>query len=73
MWDAIKQHWERESIPGFGDWSPIIDDLDPFRDRKAAHRVNSFLSSLLDGYKAGYRREEILENSVETYAKKVGL
>ena len=72
MWDAIKQHWERESIPGFGEWSPIIDDIDPFRDGKAAHRVNSFISSLMDGFKAGYKREEILENSVETYGKQWG-
>ena len=69
MWDAIKQHWERESIPGFGEWSSIIDDIDPFRDGKAAYRVNSFIASLLDGFKVGYKREEILENSVEKYAK----
>jgi hypothetical protein len=72
MWDAIKEHWEYASIPGFGDWSPIIDDIDPFRDGKAAHRVNSFILSLLDGFKAGYEREEILENAVGIYGKQWG-
>jgi hypothetical protein len=72
MWDAIKEHWERELIPGFGDWSPIMNDIDPFRDGKAAQRVNSFILTLLDGFKAGYIREEILENAVEIYGKQWG-
>jgi hypothetical protein len=72
MWDAIMEHWQQNPIPGFGDWSPIIDDLDPFKDGKAAHRVNSFLLLLLNGFKAGYEREKILEQSVETYGKQWG-
>ena len=72
MWDNIKEHWEREAIPGFGDWTPIINDIDPFRDGKAAYRMNSFMLSLLDGFKTGYEREEILENAVHSYGKKWG-
>ena len=72
MWDAIIEHWGREAIPGFGDWSPIMNDIDPFRDGKAAQRVNSFILTLLDGFKSKYDSDKILENAVEIYGNQWG-
>ena len=72
MWDALREHWDKEPIPGFGDWSPIIDDLDPFRDGKAAYRMTTYLHWLLEGFKQGVERETILADVAERYANEWG-
>jgi len=61
-----------ESIPGFGDWTSIIDDLDPFRDGMAAYRMGTYLKWLIDGYENGLEREEIMANAAERYKKQWG-
>jgi hypothetical protein len=61
-----------ESIPGFGDWTSIIDDLDPFRDGMAASRMGTYLKWLIDGYENGLEREEIMANAAERYKKQWG-
>ena len=61
-----------ESIPGFGDWSSIIDDLDPFRDGMAAYRMGTYLQWLIEGFENNLDREVIMENAAERYKKKWG-
>jgi hypothetical protein len=61
-----------ESIPGFGDWTSILDEFDPFRDGMAAYRMGTYLKWLIDGYENGLEREEIMENAAERYKKKWG-
>ena len=58
-----------ENVPGFGDWSPILDQLDPFRDGRAAERMGSYLDDMLRGFKKGLRREDVLANVAEKYGK----
>ena len=72
MWDAIKEHWECESIPGFGDWSNIIQELDPFRDGKAAQRMGNYLNGLMLGFEKGLDKEEIMSVAAERYKKEWG-
>ena len=59
-------------IPGFGDWSPIIDDLDPFRDGKAAQRMGNYLNWLIQGFEKGLDRGTNLEETAERYRKQWG-
>lgn len=61
-----------ESTPGFGDWSSIIDDLDPFRDGMAAYRMGTYLQWLIKGFENNIDREEIMENAAERYKKQWG-
>ena len=61
-----------KGVPGFGDWSTIINELDPFRDGKAANRIGTFNKFLLDGFDNGLRKEVILENAVQKYIDKWG-
>ena len=56
----------------FGNWSLILDDLDPFQDGLAAQRIGDLIESLFEGFKNNYSREEIMMRSVEKYAKKWG-
>ena len=71
--DALMEHLQTPNgIPGFGDWSPIINDLDPFRDGKAAQRIGNYLNWLIQGFEKGLDKEEIMDNAAERYKKEWG-
>lgn len=73
LWDACVEHWNRpEGIPGFGDWSPLFDELDPFRDGRAAERMGTYLMWLLEGFQAGWDRETVLAAAAERYTSRWG-
>ena len=72
LWDALIDHWKKKQIPGFGDWSPILNDLDPFQDGKAAHRMTTYLIWLLEGFKQGISRNTILAEAAERFAQEWG-
>jgi len=66
--DAMMEHFRSPNgVPGFGDWSPIIDDLDPFRDGMAANRMGTYLHWLVQGFEAGKERSVILEEAADRY------
>ena len=70
LWDALVEHWSRPmGVPGFGDWSPMLDELDPFRDGRAAERMGTYLKWLMDGFKAGLGRETVLADAAEHYCR----
>ncbi len=69
LWDAlVKFRTDPSSVPGFGDWSPMLDELDPFRDGCAAERMGTYLEWLVEGYKEGLPRETILADAAERYS-----
>ena len=71
--EATMEHFNTtEGIAGFGDWSSIIDDLDPFRDGKAAYRMGSYLYWLIEGFNNNLDREVIMANAAERYRKQWG-
>ncbi len=70
LWKACQDHWNSpDKISGFGDWAPVIDDLDPFRDGRAAERMETYLQWLMEGFKAKLPRETILADAAERYTK----
>ena len=70
LWLTCVNHWNRpKGIPGFGDWSQILDELDPFRDGRAAERMGTYLEWLTEGFKAGLPKETVLADAAERYAK----
>ena len=60
---------DKRSQSSIGNWQNILDDLDPFRDGKAAERMGSYLQWLLDGLKEGKDRETVMENAADRYGK----
>ncbi|TAK18726.1 MAG: hypothetical protein EPO35_01140 [Acidobacteria bacterium] len=69
LWAAVEEHWRvRGGIPGFGDWRPFIEELDPFRDGRAAERIGTYLDWVISGYRAGQSRRVVLANAAERYA-----
>lgn len=68
LWDALTEHWTRPGgTPGFGDWSPLLDELDPFRDGHAAQRMGTYIQWLIEGFKAGRNRETVMADAAERY------
>jgi len=73
LWKACEENREDPgSVAGLGDWSPLLNDLDSFRDGRAAERMGIYLKWLLDGFKEGKPREKILADAAERYARQWG-
>ncbi|MBI4125580.1 MAG: hypothetical protein HY466_06610 [Deltaproteobacteria bacterium] len=73
LWETCLEHWQNhQGIQGFGDWSPMLDHFDPFRDGKASERMGIFLKWMLEDFKAGCNREAVMANAAERYCKQWG-
>ncbi len=73
LWEACQQHWKQPgSISGFGDWSELIDELDPFRDGKAAERMGTYLFWIIESLKKGLPKDKVLADAAECYSDKWG-
>jgi len=70
LWRACLKHWRQGGgIPNFGDWSRIIDELDPYRDGLAAERMGTYLKWLIDGFKQGLSREVVMADAAQRYSE----
>jgi len=68
LWEACQSHFFRPGgIPGFGDWTPVLDEMDPFRDGKSAERLGNYVHWLLEGFGAGLNRDVVMANAAERY------
>ncbi|MBU2044078.1 MAG: hypothetical protein KJ619_02455 [Candidatus Omnitrophica bacterium] len=68
LWKTCSEYWNNaSSMPEFGNWSSILDEIDPFRDGRAAERIGTYLKWLLDGFKAKLPREKVLADAAERY------
>jgi len=71
--NVLMEHLQTPNgIPGFGDWSSIIDELDPFRDGKSAQRMGNYLNWLIQGFEKGMDKEVIMSDAAERYGKEWG-
>ena len=66
---ALKRHKKNaKAEPKFGDWSPYLDELEPFRDGKSYERVGSYIGWLLESLDRGYSRDEAVGYANGLYA-----
>jgi len=73
LWKACEAHWRRPGgVPGFGDWTPMLDELDPFRDGRAAERMGTYLQWLLEGFRANRPRDAVLADAAQRYGQRWG-
>ncbi len=73
LWEACSTHWSTEGgIPEFGDWSPMLDEIDPFRDGRAAERMGTYLKWLIDDFKDGLDRDTAMAQAAERYCQAWG-
>jgi hypothetical protein len=72
-WEACRNYFfSNGCVDSLGDWSPILNELDPFRDGRAAERIGTYLKWLLDGFKAGLSREIVMADAAERYCQQWG-
>ncbi len=70
LWRSCEKYWkDSQSISGFGDWSSLINEIDPFHDGRAAERMGNYLGWLIDGFNSGLSREMVLADAAERYGK----
>jgi hypothetical protein len=73
LWDVLIEHWNsKDGVPGLGDWSPLLDEMDPFRDGRAAERMGNYLHWLIQGFEQGLERNTIMAAAAERYCKQWG-
>jgi hypothetical protein len=70
LWKTLTNHWNtKNGIEGLGSWEPLLNQLDPFRDGKAAERMGTYLHWLIKGYEQGLKKETVLSDAAERYCK----
>jgi hypothetical protein len=72
LWSAVESYFTNENIPELGDWSNIIDKIDPFNDGGATKRINEILHWILIFYTKGYGRDQALEKASKKYTEMYG-
>jgi hypothetical protein len=72
-WQACSEYFkDPSSRPGLGDWSTMIDDLDPFHDGLAAYRMSGYLKELLEGLRRSEPPLDLMNRVAENYARRWG-
>ena len=72
LWSTLGAHFTENPVPGLGDWSRLVDKIDPFNDGQAAERLGTYLSWLTHYFEQGLDRETVLAKSAERYCRQWG-
>jgi hypothetical protein len=76
-WDSLRlaverYRYEPESNPRLGNWSPELNDLDPFQDGHAGLRMGSYVFWMHEGLKRGLPKQDAMANAAEKYTQQWG-
>jgi hypothetical protein len=72
-WQVCREYFRDPKVcPRLGDWSAMIDELDPFHDGRAAERMSIYLKDLLEGLRRGETASAVMELAAERYARQWG-
>ena len=70
---ALNEHFTSKSInTNFGNLTPLISDVEPFRDGKGAFRMGSYIQNILEQLELCKDKQTALNNAAEIYSKKWG-
>lgn len=73
-WTSLRGALERfredpVSSPEFGDWSPVIGELDPFCDGQASARMGAYIRWIYNSLQRGEPKEKALAEAANRYAQ----
>lgn len=72
-WEACAEYFkDPQSRPHFGDWSSMVNELDPFHDGRAAERMSVYLKELLEGLRRREAPSNVMEMAAERYGRRWG-
>ncbi len=74
-WESLRNAVERyridpESYSKFGDWTPGLDGLDPYRDGQAGVRMGSYIHWVYKELKRGMKKENAIKIATDRYSQK---
>ena len=70
LWQALSVYRkDPAAVAGLGNWSSMLDELDSFRDGRAAERMGSYIGWLAEGISKGLSREETMELARQRYVE----
>ena len=77
-WPAVRRAIESHrrdplASPSFGDWSPVADEVDPFRDGRASSRMREYVFELAEALDRGASRAQALEQASARHRERWGL
>ena len=73
IWEAFAEARRNDGISNvIGDWSPILSEIDPFRDGRAAERMGTFIHWLIEGFARGLDRSEVMSRAADQYSQMWG-
>jgi hypothetical protein len=68
MMDVIEKLKDRKvNYNELGDLTPILNKIDPFRDKRASERIGYFMKWILDGFDGGNNRGQAIAKASEKY------
>jgi hypothetical protein len=71
--EAILNYFENPETNSYlGDATPILDQLDPFRDRKASQRIGEFVASYLEELDNGLSADNAVRVATDRFSQKWG-
>ena len=82
--DVVFDHWEevRAAVeryraapalwPGFGDWGPVLQELDPFQDGRASIRMGRAICWITEALAQGLPKHDAVERAARRYAQAWG-
>lgn len=69
MMAALRRYkFDPASEPELGDFSHMMDQIDPFHDGRAGERVGSYIQTLVESFEAGLDRNAAMTAANERYA-----
>jgi hypothetical protein len=70
---SIKEYFDNPSAnSSLGNATPVLDQLDPFRDGKASQRIGEFVSWYLEEIDNGLNSDDAVRNATDKYGEKWG-
>lgn len=81
IFDDLELLWEKitlfrsspDSVPGFADFSPFLDQIDPFRDGKSAERMGTYIKCLFDQMCRDVKKDQAINYANKMYQEQYGL
>ena len=71
--EAVREYCQSPgNRPGFGDYSFVLPQIDPFQDKRASERIGQYMGTLLNELSKPGTKEEALQKANTFYKNKYG-
>ncbi|PCI27235.1 MAG: hypothetical protein COB67_08940 [SAR324 cluster bacterium] len=73
LWSSLESYWSApDQFPNFGKMEAFLNQIDPFRDGKAASRIGEFMHCLIEGFENNKDKNTVVREAIQKYADRWG-